>query len=302
MHSGASGALLPALGDALWTVAAVAAPRDLCRLAHVSPAVNALLSPVAERTARISELTSSLTRLPVQFAFPLASLGQKWLEEALAQFSALKLLRWREKAGQLAGWVPTEEDHWPAFHSRAALLSAIAAIQLAATSSPSNLLFAAVLRLQQMQQGVESEVGRPEEMKTAPLAFEWADGPAADPLQMALQLSFIEEDVVLNLEMISGGWSDWSDSWSTKSGTLEAAVTLVLMLPDESHLRLESTVGSGCTLVATPTLDIHSLRSHLERGVPAVVSLASIRWGKERPPWRPRELRRIERKASSGAE
>ena len=204
MHSGASGALLPALGDALWTVAAVAAPRDLCRLAHVSPAVNALLSPVAERTARISELTSSLTRLPVQFAFPLASLGQKWLEEALAQFSALKLLRWREKAGQLAGWVPTEEDHWPAFHSRAALLSAIAAIQLAATSSSSNLLFAAVLRLQQMQQGVESEVGRPEELKTAPLAFEWADGPAADPLQMALQLSFIEEDVVLNLEMISG--------------------------------------------------------------------------------------------------
>ena len=175
-----SGALLPALGDALWTVAAVAAPRDLRRLAHVSQAVNALLSPVAERTRRISELTRSLDTLPVQFAFPPASLGQKWLEEALAQFSALKLLRWREKAGQLAGWVPTVEDHWPAFHSRAALLHAMAAVQ-AAKSDGDHLLFAAVLRLQPLE-GQEA----PEETRTAPLAFEWADGPAADPLQVAL--------------------------------------------------------------------------------------------------------------------
>ena len=210
-----SNALLPALGDALWTVAAVAAPKDLRRLAHVSPAVNALLSPVAERTARISELTRSLNCLPVQFAFPLANLGQKWLEEALAQFSVLKLLRWREKAGQLAGWVPTEEDRWPALRSRAALLGAMAAVQAA---KPENrLLFAAVLRLQpwegQMQETQETQDALVEErerserseIKTAPLAFEWADGPAADPLQMALQLHFLgDNEARLNLEMISG--------------------------------------------------------------------------------------------------
>ena len=197
---GASGALLPALGDALWTVAAVAAPRDLQRLAHVSPAVNVLLSPVAERTARISELTRSLNCLPVQFGFPLASLGQKWLEEALARFSTLKLLRWREKAGELAGWVPTEEDRWPAL-SREALLCAMAAVRAA---KPENrLLFAAVLRLQPLAEAEGERLERTE-IWTAPLAFEWADGPAADPLQMALQLGFLEGEARLNLEMISG--------------------------------------------------------------------------------------------------
>ncbi|CAE7946839.1 MRL1, partial [Symbiodinium sp. KB8] len=291
---GASGALLPALGDALWTVAAVAAPRDLQRLAHVSPAVNVLLSPVAERTARISELTRSLNCLPVQFGFPLASLGQKWLEEALARFSTLKLLRWREKAGELAGWVPTEEDRWPAL-SREALLCAMAAVRAA---KPENrLLFAAVLRLQPLAEAEGERLERTE-IWTAPLAFEWADGPAADPLQMALQLGFLEGEARLNLEMISGGWSDWSECWSTQAGTLEAAVTVVAMLPNESHLLLEST-GNGSMRAVGPTPDAQSLRRLLESGMPAVVSLGMLRWGNDCPAWRPRELRRIERRQTA---
>ncbi|CAE7840453.1 MRL1 [Symbiodinium sp. CCMP2592] len=295
---GASGALLPALGDALWAVAALAAHRDLRRLAHVSPAVNVLLSPVAERTARISELTRSLSCLPVQFAFPLASLGQKWLEEALARFGTLKLLRRREKAGQLAGWVPTEEDHWPAL-SREALLCALAAVRAA---KPENrLLFAAVLRQQPLLAEEAEEGERPErtEIWTAPLAFEWADGPAADPLQMALQLCFLEGEARLNLEMISGGWSDWSERWSTQAGTLEATVTVVAMLPNESHLLLEST-GNCSMMAGTPPdgADTESLRRLLESGLPAVVSLGMLRWGNDCPAWRPKELRRIERKSA----
>ena len=47
----------------------------------------------------------------------------------------------------------------------------------------------------------------------APLAFEWAEGPAADPLQLALQLS-MEQEVKLQVEMISGGWSEtWMQKW-----------------------------------------------------------------------------------------
>ena len=59
----------------------------------------------------------------------------------------------------------------------------------------------------------------------APLAFEWAEGPAADPLQLAVTL----EPGRLRLEMSSGGWSEWSRSWSLEEETLDVELSILLL-------------------------------------------------------------------------
>merc|ERR1711879_998672 len=62
---------------------------------------------------------------------------------------------------------------------------------------------------------------------------EWIDGPAADPLQLGLRLVIgLGNDVDVDLEVVSGGWSPWADTWALRDETLEARVTIVAALPD----------------------------------------------------------------------
>lgn len=227
-----------ALNDALWAVALVSSPRSLRSLSHASRSVHGLLSPVAERTARMTELTRALGSLPLQFHFPLSTVSHDWLSEAVRYFGTMKILRWREKAGELAGWVPTEEETWQ-LQSRQALMSILACakwtLERVAPAKP--LLFGATLR-----PATDSD-----RVTFAPLAFEWAEGPAADPLQLALQLSMSTEEVKLQVEMISGGWSDWSESWSLEAGTLQVEMSIAICGQDEGDkLMLHQALGAEC--------------------------------------------------------
>lgn len=270
-----------ALNDALWAVALISSPRSLRSLSHASRSVHGLLSPVAERTARMTELTRALGSLPLQFHFPLSTVSHDWLSEAVRYFGKMKILRWREKAGELAGWVPTEEETWQ-LQSRQALISILACakwtLERVAPAKP--LLFGATLR-----PATDSD-GR---VTFAPLAFEWAEGPAADPLQLALQLSMSTEEVKLQVEMISGGWSDWSESWSLEAGTLQVEMSIAICGQEGGQLMLHQALGAKCLEVTGET---HH-RNAAEKLI-AVVCLSQLRWGADAPAWRPRELRRLE--------
>jgi len=278
-----------ALNDALWAVAAVASPRSLRCLSHTSPSLHALLVPVAERTARMSELSRALAALPLHFHFPLPTVSHEWLLEAVQHFSKMKILRWREKAGELAGWVPTEEDLWQ-LPSRQVLMSILTcakwALERVAPAKP--MLFGATLRPSPLLPGREGG-----EVVFAPLAFEWAEGPAADPLQFALQLS-VGEEVKLRVEMISGGWSDWAETWSLEEGTLQVELSLAISGQDGSrHLMLHQKLGAKCLEV------VGGLELPAPAKLFAVVCLSALRWGAEAPPWRPRELRRLESRSGN---
>ncbi|CAK8992457.1 unnamed protein product [Durusdinium trenchii] len=282
-------------------------PRSLACLGRVAPALRRALEPLAERRAKMARLREALARLPVQFHFPLhgdASLLED-LDEALRHFATLKVLRWRQKAGQAAGWVPTEEEMWQV-SSRGALRSLLTSSQsllslaspcraeslaaTAASGAASALLFAATLR--------RSEHGD----SLAPLAFEWACGPAADPLQLALALHLGDHGPTLQVEMISGGWSEWSQTWSLEDGSLDLALGLAWD-GDQGPIILHHRLGAkGIPEIAGHT-ERHLELAHGIRTIPqlsdgqklsAVVCVSAIRWCAEAPPWRPREIRRIE--------
>eukprot|EP00442_Polarella_glacialis_P014577 CAMPEP_0115054452 /NCGR_PEP_ID=MMETSP0227-20121206/4097_1 /TAXON_ID=89957 /ORGANISM="Polarella glacialis, Strain CCMP 1383" /LENGTH=81 /DNA_ID=CAMNT_0002438919 /DNA_START=32 /DNA_END=274 /DNA_ORIENTATION=- len=75
---------------------------------------------------------------------------------------------------------------------------------------------------------------------TAPVGIEWAEGPAADPLQLGVQLRLHEPGgaPTLAVELTSGGWSDWAESWSLLDGTLQVAAAVAVALPGEGHILL----------------------------------------------------------------
>ncbi|CAJ1367082.1 unnamed protein product, partial [Effrenium voratum] len=173
--------------------------------------------------------------------------------------------------------------------------SQLAAVVAAARLAGPGLLFGATLRWEEGE-------GEPE--ATKPLAFEWAEGPAADPLQLALKLR-LKEEMCLQLEVTSGGWSDWSETWSLEDGSLEASLCLALALPGEGHVVLRQSKQRGsCEAVPGGRGRSHAetaelLRRHLTAGdgVLAVLGVSSLRYRNSdgsAPCWRPRELRRLE--------
>ncbi|CAE8681524.1 unnamed protein product [Polarella glacialis] len=246
---------LGTLGDALWAVAAVVTPRSLRELCQASRSVRCLLSPVAEQAAKIKELVRSLRALPLRFNFQLDLLGCDALEEALLFLGPILPLRRRERAGKLAGDLASEDS-----------LRRRSRMTLDGASAFQPLLL---------------------------VGIEWAEGPAADPLQLGVQLRLHEPGgaPTLAVELTSGGWSDWAETWSLLDGTLQVA------LPGEGHILLRQV----CEVTLVPGLGApDSIRSctdmltrpgrpyrmHcLERQRP--VCLSSLRWLKQPPPWRP---------------
>ncbi|CAE8599629.1 unnamed protein product [Polarella glacialis] len=292
---------LGTLGDALWAVAAVVTPRSLRELCQASRSVRCLLSPVAEQAAKIKELVRSLRALPLRFNFQLDLLGCDALEEALLFLGPILPLRRRERAGKLAGWVPTEEEIWH-LKSRADVATTVAAAQLAlqaaaggaltalgrealsfaskrrsrmtldgASGAFQPLLLGTTLRLADLSEREAAAAGEaitvtttrttttPTTMwATAPVGIEWAEGPAADPLQLGVQLRLHEPGgaPTLAVELTSGGWSDWAESWSLLDGTLQVAAAVAVALPGEGHILLRQAPGAAavCEVTLVPGL------------------------------------------------
>jgi len=255
-------------------------------MSATSPDVYSILSPVSERSALVRKVVHDLCELSLEFDFNVASLELDALQQALALFRRTRPMRWRECIAREAGWAPTESDTWR-FGTSAEFAALVGAGRSALrkgargpTASP-KLLFGTTLRL-----GIGEAPGA---VCTAPVGFEWVDGPAADPLQLGLRIEFCPAQglATLDLELVSGGWSEWAETWSTRDGSLEAAVSVVVPVRGR-NVELSWALGKAVSQCA----DIDDLVRALGEadGLRAMMCISELSWRAEPPAWCPREI------------
>jgi len=301
MFSSGGVTLASALGDATWAIAPLLSAVDTNALSFVSLGVRSLLVPACERVAQVRGMTKELQALPFSYRFPLQQLGLEVLAETLLLLKSLRLLRRRDLVGLGAGWAPTDDEEW-GFHSSADLENFIWAAQTAKvkaqpTRQPPVLLMAAVLRV-----AGEQLVTGP--LATASVGVEWVNGPAADPLQLGIRLLLGPgERAEVDLELSSGGWSPWSETWALHDGTLTARVAVAAPLPGGGVAQIRCNHHSNTSQEANPEFgsceveNVNLLRETLaaagDTGIHAVLAIGGIAWGKDGPPWCPPEVRRL---------
>ncbi|CAK0812272.1 unnamed protein product [Prorocentrum cordatum] len=298
-------AAIAALGDAAWTVTSLMSPRSAKALELVSPTVHALLLPACQRVACAAELARQLRALPCSFGFPLRHLGPEVLREALAALRPLRPLRRRELVGHDAGWAPTEQEPWH-FRSPAELQAFAACARAAAAGARRGqepvLLLGAVLR--RGAAAAEAEEGL-ERLAVLPQGLEWAEGPGADPLQLGLRLSLGPGDhAEVDLELGSGGWSPWAETWSLRDGTLGARICVAAELPGGGRAVIRRAGGSlGAPDACCFDEGVAALQDALRwvDGIRAAVCVSSLAWGKDAPPWCPPAVLRVTAAAESAA-
>jgi len=300
--TGEASMLLSAMNAALWTVMPLATPRDLHAMGLASQRLRSLMSPAEERAAHVCAKARALQELPFGYDFRLRTLGMDALKEALAVLRPMRPLRRRELVARDAGFAPTEEESW-CFRSKSELFELVAAGRLACKAvrqgSPSGsipvLLLAATLRPDKETLG--------EALCTLPVAAEWTDGPAADPLQLGLQLKLsTATGADADLEFVSGGWSEWAETWSFQDETLEATLAIAVQLPEGGNALLVWRNGNACH-----EYDGHPCNSTIAKvvkalneahaGLRAVVCLAEVKWNKAPPPWCPQEIQQLDASA-----
>lgn len=264
-----------------------------------------MLVPACEREAKVRGLTKEMQALPFSYRFPLQPLGFEALAESLLLLKSLRLLRRRDLVGLGAGWAPTDDEEW-GFQSGADLERFIWAAQTAKVKAqqgrqPPVLLMAAILRV-----AGEQLVSGP--LATASLGVEWVNGPAADPLQLGIRLLLGPgERAEVDLELCSGGWSPWSETWALHDGTLAARVAVVAPLPGEGTALIccnhhsdtsheANTEHSSCEVDNIDLLK-ETLAAAGDTGIHAAVAVGGVAWGKDGPPWCPPEVRRLLRKS-----
>eukprot|EP00927_Polykrikos_kofoidii_P077717 TRINITY_DN74635_c0_g1_i1.p1 TRINITY_DN74635_c0_g1~~TRINITY_DN74635_c0_g1_i1.p1 ORF type:complete len:326 (+),score=40.33 TRINITY_DN74635_c0_g1_i1:54-980(+) len=291
-----------ALGDAVWAIAQLASPRCVGALSIVSPTMSAVFRPASAHTKRSREYSRKLQQLPFCYGFSLPPLGLEVLKDTLEALRRMQTMRRREIVGHGAGWAPTEFDQWE-FSSSEELQSVVDATKTALSVVKGDrstvLLLGAVLRLVDDQ----PEFGQ---CVTTSVGLEWIDGPAADPLQLGLRLVFTHSNEwEVDLELGSGGWSPWAETWSIRDGTLDArvAVTPIVQLgeasvvithkcndadPELAHAndRLASLFDGGRSFK-------DALVEAGDKGIRAVVCIAGLGWRKDPPAWCPAEVRRL---------
>merc|ERR1719215_966828 len=200
--------------------------QQLRELSFASVGVLTALVPASRRAARAEELAGELRRLPFEFDFDLQSLGPEALEEVVSVLRALRLMRRREIVGHGAGWAPTEDETWrfKCWEDVGTLLSAAKTARslVQREGGQPALLLAGVLR----QAPAQFSDGP---LLTASMGLEWVEGPAADPLQLGIHLALGCQSAEANieLELGSGGWSPWAETWALSDRTMEAQVAAV---------------------------------------------------------------------------
>lgn len=294
-------AVLSALSTSLYMLAPFLSPHELKALSLASASVLPLVTPSWRRLVRAEELEQELRRLPFECHFPLAPFGPKALEEVLRVLRTLHLMRRRELVGHGAGMVPTDVEPWR-FKSWAELMTLVAAARLAKRHAQNEgkpaLLLAGVLR-----QAPEQVLEGP--LLTASMGLEWVEGPAADPLQLGVHLAIAaDRPTKLELELGSGGWSPWSQTWTLSDRTLEAqaavaaalpgnSVALVSRLPLVPSGGVEATVDAQASEADGAAALSSALAEAGTNGVRVVVCVGELRWGKEAPVWCPPEVRKV---------
>jgi len=293
--------LASALGDATWAIVPLMSAVDANALSFASLGVRSMLVPACERAAQVRGMTKELQALPFSYRFPLEPLGFEALAESLLLLKSLRLLRRRDLVGLGAGWAPTDEEEW-GFQSSADLEQFIWAAQTAKGKAqqgrqPPALMMAAILRM-----AGEQLVSGP--LVTTSLGVEWVNGPTADPLQLGIRLLLGPgERAEVDLELNSGGWSPWSETWALHDGTLAARVAVAAALPgggtaliccnhhndplQEANTELNSCEAENVSLLK------EALAAVGEAGIHATVAIGGIDWGKDGPPWFPPEVRRL---------
>jgi len=233
-------------------------------------------------------LVAELSKLPFRCDFKLLQIPVKTLEEYILALRRIRLLRRYECVAQNAGWVPTELEPWH-FRSKSELDDIVCCIHSALRDSPSGLLLGATFRLS----AVPAFPGR---FDTSPVALEWVTGPAADPLQIALRLVFGGGvDASIELEMVSGAWSAWAETWATCNGTLQANVMVMVPLGEG---RADVIIKQDEMATFCPSEDVNVLVRALTEateGVYAVVCISDLSWTNDEPVWWPQEIGRIKR-------
>jgi len=295
----ASPTMMPALSDTIWAVVPLASPRSLQALSATSSAVSSIMAPAQKHAAHLGSLVRELSALPFSYNFRLPVLGSEALAELLPILRPLRLLRRRELVGIGAGFVPTEADAW-SFQSGAELQRFVAAVRAARAGIKRGLqpalLLGATLRL-----GSEQTASGP--LATTSVGVEWAEGPAADPLQLGLRLVLGPGDrAEVDLELGSGGWSPWAETWSLRDGTLGARIAVAAPLPggDQALLRQEPSDPQAdaegeqrpCEAEGVEVLR-NALVEAGEAGVRAIICISGLCWRKEAPVWCPPEVQRV---------
>jgi len=299
-----------ALGDALWTLVPLVSPRCTRVLSVASPTLRSLISPAKEQAARAEQFARELSALwYFDWGFEPLHLDGRLLEEAHTLLSPLRLLRLRERVGRgiEGGWAPTEQDIWR-LRSPAELHQVLEAAHQVrglfsecAVALP--LLLGMTLRREISQARVDGNAGVDVPVVgplwTAPVGLEWVDGPAADPLQLGLRLGLGPgSKLEIDLELISGGWSEWSASWAASDGSLGAHVALVAILPGGSLVSIVQVfpnAGNGGQSIC-PADCVASLVAALSEGsegIRMVIGLGNLRWHHGSPPWCPPEVQDI---------
>eukprot|EP00928_Gymnodinium_smaydae_P045429 TRINITY_DN30281_c0_g1_i2.p1 TRINITY_DN30281_c0_g1~~TRINITY_DN30281_c0_g1_i2.p1 ORF type:complete len:365 (+),score=74.58 TRINITY_DN30281_c0_g1_i2:38-1096(+) len=306
--------LLPALSDAACLVASLVSPRTIGALDIASRAICDVLSPASAQIVRKGRLVRHLKKYPFVFDFALNSLNERQLDAALGILAGLRLLRRREHAGHGAGLVPTELDPW---HVQSAadltniVTSARTVLQQARRlASGRALLLGSTMRAETISLA---------SLTTAPVGFEWVDGPAADPLQLGITLrcgemetaEVVADDtspgagrngsagVQLDLEMTSGGWSEWAETWSLADGSLDLAV-VVAVLTQAGTIFVEKPLGAaafrpiaGLSSEASMSALHSAFVNAGEHGLHVLVGIGTLSWRGSAPAWCPAEISQL---------
>jgi len=293
--------LASTLGDATCAIVPLMSAVDANALSMASLGVRHMLVPACELAAKVRGMTKELQALPFAYQFPLQPLGFEALAESLLLLKSLRLLRRRDLVGLGTGWAPTDDEEW-GFRSGADLERFIWAAQTARVKAqqgrqPPVLLMAAILRVagQQLVSGP---------LATTSLGVEWVNGPAADPLQLGIRLLLGPgERAEVDLELSSGGWSPWSETWALHDGTLAAKVVVAAPLPGggialircnhHSDTSQEANTEHSSCEVENINLLKETLAAAGDAGVHACVAVGGLAWGKDGPPWCPPEVRRL---------
>lgn len=293
--------LASALGDATWAIVPLMSAVDANALSFTSLGVRSMLVPACEQAAKVRGIAKELQALPFSYRFPLQPLGFEALAESLSLLKSIRLLRRRDLVGLGAGWAPTDDEEW-GFQSGADLERFIWAAQTAKVKAqqgrqPPVLLMAAILRVagEQLVSGPQA---------TMSLGVEWVNGPAADPLQLGIRLLLGPgERAEVDLELSSGGWSPWSETWALHDNTLAARVVVATPLPDgglalircnhHSDTLQEANIGHSSCAVENINLLTETLVAAGDAGIYAAVAVGGLAWGKDGPPWCPPEVRRL---------
>lgn len=254
--------------------------------------LTSMMVPARERAERTGSLARELCQLPFTYIFHVPQLGSEVLSSLLPALRPLQLLRRRELVGHGAGFAPTDMEDWT-FHSGVELQRYAAAARLARSSlqlglKPSMLL-GATLRL-------ASEHVIDGALATSSVGLEWVDGPAADPLQLGLCLLLGPgEEAKVDLELGSGAWTPWAETWALRDGTLRASIAVVAPLPDGKQAILKQGLADGSG--HCEALGVGALRDALaeigEAGLRVAICLTGLRWCKEAPAWCPLEVLRV---------